>query len=70
MDKRERLKKFAEVTCCFMTILANIALFLCCTLVFRGIVYKHIEIIIFSLQMFVCFIVAIKFCKCLKNYFD
>lgn len=66
---REKLKNVIIFICDMVIVLLNVELFLCCLLIFRGIVTKQTEMVVFSLEMSVVFIFTLKFSNHFKNYF-
>jgi len=74
MNKRQvfkdKLRKVAKRICYFEIILANVGLFLCCIYVFRAILDKQMDYVIFSFQMVIIFVVTIYFSNYFKDYLD
>ncbi len=70
MYKRQILEKIVKYICHISIVLSNIALCICCLLVFRGITSKQTQIVIFSLEMFVIFLFIIQLSNHFKNYFE
>ncbi|MGH4140488.1 hypothetical protein [Clostridium sp.] len=70
MNRRERLKIMVNIICRMGIILSNVGLFLCSILMFRGIITKQGDIIIFSVQVFIIFMITLQLSKYFKNYLD
>lgn len=69
MNNREMLKKIARYACRMGVILSNVGLGLCSILVFRGVISKQADIIIFSVQVFITFMITLQLSNYFKDYF-
>ncbi|MBZ9621437.1 hypothetical protein G9F71_000835 [Clostridium sp. FP2] len=69
MDKKQ-LKVLVKNLCNIGLIMSNIGLFVCCILVFIGILNKDVYMVIFILQMFVFFMFGVHFSSYFKDYLD
>ncbi|HEY8890343.1 MAG TPA: hypothetical protein VIM70_08815 [Clostridium sp.] len=67
---RNKLRKIAIKICCFEIVLANVGLFLCCIFVFRAILDKQMENVIFCFEMVALFIFTLYFSNYFKDYLD
>ncbi|MBZ9689362.1 hypothetical protein G9F72_023990 [Clostridium estertheticum] len=70
MNKREILLKIIGWIGFIFVIISNIALFLCCLLVFKGIMSKQTDMIIFPVEMFSFFLCSLLLGKHFKKYLD
>ncbi|MCB2299896.1 hypothetical protein [Clostridium tagluense] len=70
MNKREILKTVIAYICYMGIGLSNAGLCLSCLLIFRGIISKQTECIIFSLEMFAFFMVALQLSNHFKHFLD
>ena len=69
MNKKE-IKKTGKRLCNILLVMSNIGMIMCCILVYKGILQRSTQIVCFSIQMFVFFIIGLHLGNYFKNLFS
>ncbi|MGV8983846.1 MAG: hypothetical protein ACOH2C_21925 [Clostridium sp.] len=70
MNKRKLFKKIIKCIRLMWVVVANAGLFLSCILIFRGIIHRNTVIVIFSMKMFLFFMLVLQLSNLFRNFLD